>query len=171
MKKILAVVLIAVLTATAHAMFLEKGTSELSVSGLMDFETSNGALFNLNLFYGYFFMDYLEIGLTGAYRDDDAIETWALGPKAEYNFDIGYSVVPFAGGHLQIATADNKAADENHTAGLIGIEGGAKFLITEYAALSLALVGEVATDDIYPAKHGETESTDIRLELGMRIFF
>lgn len=171
MKKILAIALIAALAATTHGMFLEEGTSELSVSGLMDFETSNGTLLNVNLFYGYFFMDYLEIGMAGAYRDDDSVETWALGPKAEYNFDIGYSVVPFAGGHLQIAATDNKAADENHTAGILGIEGGAKFLITEYAALSLALVGEVATDDIYPAKHGETESTDVRLELGMRIFF
>ena len=171
MKKILAIALIAVLAATTHGMFLEEGTSELSVSGLLDFESANGTLFNVNLFYGYFFMDYLEIGLAGSYLDDDAVQMWAVGPKAEYNFDIGYSVVPFVGGHLQIAATDNKDADKDNTAGIVGIEGGAKFFITEYAAISLALVGELATDDIYPAEDGDTESTDARVELGLRMFF
>ena len=91
MKKILVIALIAAVAATTHGMFLEEGTSEVSVSGLLDFESANGTLVDLNLFYGYFFMDYLEIGLAGQYLNDDAVQVWAVGPKAEYNFDIGYS--------------------------------------------------------------------------------
>lgn len=171
MRKILVIALIAAIAATTHGMFLEEGTSEVSVSGLLDFESANGTAIDLNLFYGYFFMDYLEIGLAGSYYDDDAAQIWALGPKAEYNFDIGYSVVPYVGGSLQLAATEYKEADKNDTAGIVGIEGGAKFFITEYAAISAALVGEAATADVYPAKDGEAESTDIRVELGMRIFF
>ena len=171
MRKILIIALIAAMAATSQGMFLEEGTSEISVSGLLDFETANGTLIDLNLFYGYFFMDYLEIGVAGSYLDNDAVQAWAIGPKAEYNFDIGYSVVPFVGGSLQFASTEFKDADKDDTAGIAGIEGGAKFFITEYAAISVALVGEMATEDLYPAKDGESESTDIRTELGMRIFF
>lgn len=171
MRKILVIALIAALAVTTHGMFLEEGTSEVSISGLLDFETANGTLIDLNLFYGYFFIDYIEIGLAGSYLDDDAAQIWALGPKAEYNFDIGYSVVPFVGGSLKLAATEYKDTDKDDTAGIVGIEGGVKFFITEYAAISVALVGEAATADIYPAKDGETDSTDIRTELGMRIFF
>lgn len=171
MKKILVIALIAVVAATTHGMFLEEGTSEVSVSGLLDFDSANGTLTDLNLFYGYFFMDYLEIGLAGSYLNDDAVQVWALGPKAEYNFDIGYSIVPFVGGSLMIASTDFKDTDKSDTAGIAGVEGGAKFFITEYAAISVALIGELATEDIYPVKDGKSDNTDIRAELGMRIFF
>jgi hypothetical protein len=171
MRKILVIALIALIAATTQGMFLEEGTSEVSVSGLLDFESANGTLIDLNLFYGYFFVDYLEIGLAGSYLDDDAVQVWALGPKAEYNFDIGYSVVPFVGGSLLLAATEFKDADKNDTAGIAGLEAGAKFFITEYAAISVSLVGEMATDDIYPVKDGKSDNTDIRAELGMRIFF
>lgn len=171
MRKLLVIALIAVFAATTHAMFLEEGTSEISVSGLLDFDSANGTLMDLNLFYGYFFVDYLEVGVAGAYLDNDAVQVWALGPKAEYNFDIGYSVVPFVGGSLLIASTDFKDTDEGDTAGIVGVEAGAKFFITEYAAISVALIGEMASEDLYPVKDGKSDNTDIRAELGMRIFF
>jgi hypothetical protein len=171
MRKFLVIALIAAAAVTAHGMFLEEGTSEFSVSGMLDFDTANGTLTDVNLFYGYFFMDYLEIGLAGSYLNDDAVQVWAVGPKAEYNFDIGYSVVPYVGGTLKVAATDLKNSSDNNTAGIAGLEAGAKFFITEYAAVSAALVGEAATDDIYPVKNGKTDSTDLRAELGMRIFF
>jgi hypothetical protein len=170
MRKFLVIALIATIAATTHGMFLEKGTSEISVSGLLDFDSASGTLTDLNLFYGYFFMDYLEVGLAGSYLNDDAVRAFALGPKAEYNFDIGYSVVPFVGASLKFASVDFKDTDKNDTCGIAGVEAGAKFFITEYAAISAALVGELASEDIYSAKDG-MDSTDIRAELGMRIFF
>lgn len=170
-RKILAIALIAAIAASAQGMFLEEGTSELSLSGLLDFDTANGTLTDLNVFYGYFVMDYLEVGLEAGYLNDDAFRVWALGPKADYNFDIGYSVVPFIGGALKFASAEQKVIDESDNAGIAALDAGAKFFITEYAAISVALVGELATDDIYAEKDGETSSTDTRIELGMRFFF
>ena len=70
-----------------------------------------------------------------------------------------------------LAATDFKDADKNDTAAIAGAEAGAKFFITEYAAISAALVGEIASEDIYPVKDGKSDSTDIRAELGMRIYF
>jgi hypothetical protein len=171
MRKFLAMALIAAVAATAHGMFLEEGTSEVSVSGQLNFDTANGTLTDVNLFYGYFLMDYFELGPVATYINDDAVQTWALGPKAEYNFDVGYTAVPFVGCSLLIASTEFKAADESDTAGVAGVEGGVKFFISEYAAISVALVGEIATEHIYSAKNGETDNTDARIDLGMRLFF
>ena len=171
MRKFLVIALIAAIAVTTHGMFLEEGTSEVSLSGLMDFESANGTLIDLNLFYGYFVMDYVAVGLAGSYYDDDAAQIWAVGPKAEYNFDIGYTVVPYVGGALKLASTEYKDMDKDDTAGVIGVEGGVKFFINEYAAISAALVGEAATADIYPAKDGDTGNTDTRVELGLRIYF
>jgi hypothetical protein len=171
MNRFLIVALILTLAAASHAMYFTEGTSELSVSGLLDFESENGALTDLHLFYGYFVMDYLEAGLAGSFMNGDAVRMWALGPKAEYNFDLGYSAVPFVGGSLRFAASKLKEGEKSDNAVIAGAEAGAKFFITEYAAISAALVGEIATDDIYLASENEKESTDLRFELGMRIFF
>ena len=171
MRKILVIALIAAVAVTSHGMFLEEGTSEVSVSGLLDFNTASGTLTDVNLFYGYYLMDYFSVGLAGSYVDNDAVRMWALGPKAEYNFDVGYTAVPFIGCSLLIASTDYKATDLGDTAGVAGLEGGVKFFVTEYAAISVALVGEIATEHIYPVKNGETDNTDARLELGMRLYF
>ena len=171
MKKFLVIALIATAAATSRGMFFEEGTKEISVAGLLDFESANGTRADLNLFYGYFFMDYLEIGLAGSYLNDDAVRVWALGPHGEWNFDIGLELVPFVGGSLMYAHTRNKNLDENRDAGIAGLQGGAKYMLTEYAALSAALVFEAATDDIYPESDDKTSSTDVRAELGMRIFF
>ena len=171
MRIFLVFALILTIATAGHAMYFTEGTSELSVSGLLDFKSANGTLTDINLFYGYFVMDYLEAGLAGSFMNDQAVRTWALGPKAEYNFDIGYSVVPFVGGSLKLAASKLKEGDKSDTAAIAGAEAGAKFFITEYAALSAALVGEIATDDIYSSGDDEMDSTDLRFELGMRIFF
>ena len=171
MRKILVIALIAAVAATTHGMFLEEGTSEFSISGTLDFDTANGTLTALNLFYGYFFIDYLEIGMAGSYLNDDAVQRWALGPKAEYNFDIGYSAVPYIGGSLKFASTEFKHADKDETAGVVGVEGGVKFFISEYAAISVALVGELASEDIYPDEDDGMADTDSRLDVGLRIFF
>ena len=171
MRKFLAVALILTLAAASHAMYFTEGTSELSVSGLLDFKSANGTLTDINLFYGYFVMDYLEAGLAGSFMNGNAVRTWALGPKAEYNFDIGYSAVPFVGGSLMFAASKLKEEEKSDTAVIAGAEAGAKFFITEYAAISAALVGEIATDDIYASSDDEMDSIDLRFELGMRIFF
>ena len=171
MKIVLVVALILTLAAASQAVYFTEGTSELSVSGLLDLKSANGALTDIHFFYGYFVVDYFEAGLAGSFMNDDTISTWALGPKAEYNFDIGYSVVPFVGGSLKLAASKLKEGDKSDTAAIAGVEAGAKFFITEYAAISTALVGEIATDNIYSSGDNEMDSTDLRFELGMRIFF
>ena len=45
----LVIALIAAVAATTQGMFLEEGTSEVSVSGLLDFESANGTVITSRL--------------------------------------------------------------------------------------------------------------------------
>ena len=172
MRKILVIALVAAIAAaSAQAVFLEEGTSELSLSGTLDFDTAYGTYSVLDIFYGYFVMDYLEAGAAFGLINNNAYRVWSIGPKAEYNFDLGYSVVPYIGGALKFASTENKGIDRTDNAGVAALELGTKFFITEYAAVSVAVVGEAATDDIYMEGDDDSSSTDMRFELGMRFFF
>ncbi len=172
MKNILVIALVAVMaTVSAQGMFLEEGTSELSLSGMLDFDTAYGTYTALDIFYGYFVMDYLETGVAFGMINNNQYRVWSIGPKAEYNFDLGYSAVPYIGGALKFASTENKDIDRTDNAGVAALELGSKFFITEYAAISVAFVGEAATDDIYMEGDDDSSSTDMRFELGMRFFF
>ena len=59
---------------------------------------------------------------------------------------------------------------EDKDAFILGGEGGVKFFLTEYFAISGALVLEMATDDVYEDKD-DVQSYDVRIEVGLRTFF
>jgi len=124
----------------------------------------------VNLFYGYFFMDYLEIGWPASISTDDAVQAFAVGPKAELQLRHRLHGGPVRRRFAPVRRRRFKDTDRNDDSAIVGVEAGAKFFITEYAAISAALVGELATDDIYPVKDGKSDNTDLRLELGMEDF-
>ena len=171
MKKTLIALLCAVLTATtAPAVLLPQGTSELALSGGVDLDSASGTQVDLNIFYGYFVQDYFQVGLKlGLYNDDD-YTAWALGPRVEQNFDLGIELAPFVAGSLVFTTVDGPSGYGNKNALVFGVEGGLKYFITEYFALSSALVMELATDKIYPSDK-DHKKYDIRLEFGVRTYF
>ena len=174
MKKFIVLALVALLAAGSYASMLPADTAEVFVTGLVDLETANDTLIDLNFGYGYFFIDYLETGWRVGIEDDDFHTAWSVGGFAEYNFDIGIELMPFVGASLDIISIDfHDEVDEDldETAGVLGLQAGAKYFITESLAVSTALVLEKSTEDIYAEDDGETSSTNIKLEIGMRFFY
>lgn len=163
-------VLLCTVAANAPALFIAKGTSELGLSGTFDFETESGMRMQGSLFYGYFIRDALQIGGMVDFQKDDDFTAWSLGPRVEYNADIGVEMVPFAAASLRIATVDGPSEYGDKTALVLGGEAGLKFFLNEYFAISGALKLDLATDDLYP-NDDDFDQHDVRFELGVRTFF
>lgn len=169
-KALLLSVLLCAVTAKTPALFIAKGTSELGLSGTLDFETEFGMSAQGSLFYGYFIQDALQIGGLVDFRKDDDFNAWSLGPRVEYNFDIGIEMVPFAAASLRFTTVDGPSEYGDKTALVLGGEAGLKFFLNEYFAISGALKLDLATDDLYP-NDDDFDQHDLRIELGVRTFF
>ena len=169
MKKWLAIVSISAMAASGFAATLLQDTQEVIVEANFDPDTASGSHYDLSLAYGYFIADYLEVGGRFVWSDDDFIQASSLGAFAEYNFDLGTEIVPFAGVSLDYAAVEIEDLNSDENAIVLGITGGAKFFIAENVAISAAAVIEQATEDIY-AEEDDVSDSDIRLEVAMRFF-
>ena len=180
MKKMTIILAVMMLSWVVRGSLLPRGTSELDVSGLIDFKSYAGTAMGVDLAYGYFFVDYLELAGRLQFSKDDNFTTWAVGPEAEYNFDIGTEIVPFIGGSFLYKQTDTKISvttetgttrqDEENDAIVFGLHGGVKYFITEYMALSAALELSLATKEVFPSD-GDLSKSDAGIRLNMSVFF
>ncbi|MCX6995851.1 MAG: outer membrane beta-barrel protein [Kiritimatiellaeota bacterium] len=184
MKKWMMMAMLTAWVSNSYAVRLGQGTQALDLSGFGDFTSSSE---QLKVGYGYFIMDYLEVGGLFEVAHSQGFTAYALGPKAEYNFDLDVPVVPFVGAallfqHTTVSvneTVNNPvsglpesvSADESKNALSLTVMGGAKFFITDAFAISADLALSAATSDVYPKKDGDAGKTDVRLELGLRYYF
>lgn len=173
---VLGLVVCLVAPAAMGSALVTKGTSELEVSGMLDFATFQGVETTLNAKYAYFFWDRVALGVRGMLYNNDAVNYYGLGVGGEYNFELpasyrpafGTDIVPYVGGSVDFRRA--KLFDETEDAVVFGGEAGVKFFLTDSTAFTLSLVGELATEDIYD---DDLEATDknLALQVGMRFYF
>jgi hypothetical protein len=176
MKKWMTILAVCSMAVTGFGAAMMQDTSELALDGTLDFDSANGTQILLDVFYGYFVMDYLEVGPTVSFVNQDDLTAWRLGVQGEYDFDLGTELVPFVGLSLKYAqldadTIEGETVDVADSALVFGGTAGAKYFITEDVAISADLAFDWATDKIYPKDNFEYQSTDARLELGLRFFF
>ena len=163
-------------TAARGAALVTQGSSELAVGGKLDFATEVGTDFDLGVKYAYFFWDRISIGGRTVMGNHDAVNYFGLGVTGEYNFQLpdaygplfGTDLVPFVGGAVDYRHV--KLFDEEEGAVVFGLESGVKFFLTDSTAVTVSLVGELATEDIY-ADDLEATDKDLSLQLGMRFYF
>ena len=166
---------VAIPSAMGSAL-VTKGSSEIAVAGMLDFATFQGFETDLNAKYAYFFWDRIALGARGMVYDNDAVTHLGMGLTGEYNFNLpesvrplfGTDLVPFLGLTVDYRHAD--LFDETESAIIFGAETGVKFFLTDSTAISLSLVGELATEDVY---EDDLEATDknLDLEIGMHFYF
>jgi hypothetical protein len=173
MKKILSLVALTAIAFTSLAQAnnaaMAQGTQELRLQGGIDFKSAAGTDLAVDLGYGYFISDYLEIGGLFSFGDNDAVSLLGLGAFAEYNLDTMTSFVPFAGGQLSFSQVDIRGAGDE-TALSLGLYAGVKFFITEDLALAARFLMEQATEDIYLDDRG-ADDFDYGIDFGLRYFF
>lgn len=170
MKKLLALLAATtMLTTQVHAAAIALGTQELRLNGGIDFDSPVGTDIGLNLGYGYFVADYLEIGGLFTVSDNDLVSTLGLGGFVEYNIETETDIIPFVGGQLRYLYADVEIAG-NESAFALGLYAGTKFFVTTDLAITPRLFFEIATEDLY-LEDDKVSDTDFGIDLGLSYFF
>lgn len=173
MHRTLPILVIALAAAQgSFAQPILQDSQEAGISAFLDFDTPNKTELRFTGQYGYFVLDYLEVGPRVKIFDNEVYTAWRLGGFCEYNIDTGTPWVPFVGAGLDLAGVDvaTGGGGEDNVGLALGFTGGAKYFFTEQVALSSALNFEFATDDLYPSRD-EVEDTDWNIEVGLRFFF
>ena len=189
MKKAL-ILIAAVLSFTTQSQAVKLGadTQSLALNGGIDFESAAGVNEHLRVGYGYFIMDYFEVGGVINVQHNDAVTTFGFGPKAEYNFELDLPVVvPFVGAaitfqHTKVVNStmfvnstphqiETKQDSDVKNALNLDVYGGLKFFVTDQFAITTDLVISAATSDVYERRDGATSKTNARIELGLSYYF
>ena len=173
MKKI--AIVVAILACVAGISFAEtpalmKGGWELGLDAGWDFEGPDGQDVGLDAWLGYFIMDNLSVGvdLSFAYADD--ANDFYLGVYGEYNFDMGWVVVPHVGVGIGWLNREIGLVTDDNNAFNIGAWVGIKYFVTETWALDLDLYFDYATEKVY-LNDDKLEETNFGLSLGIENYF
>ncbi len=156
--------------APAHALTLAQGTMETRIAGLLDSTSTSGAQTDLTASWGYFFRDNVQAGVRGLFYNDDDITMYGAGGFIEYNVDTGSEDwMPFVGAGLDYVYGDVDGGD-SRSAAVFELSAGAMYFLAPNVALSGALVGQFATDEIFPDDE-ELQSDDISLQIAVRFYY
>lgn len=165
---ILVIVSAAIMPGILHAQLIYAGAQEIRLAGGVDFDSAAGDQINLDVGYGFFFVDYIETALQIIWQDNDISSVWGLGGFVDYNYDLGTPLVPYVGGGLSFLNYDSGAESGSTIAARL--ELGLKAFVTDNMAITSAFQFDVAGDDIYVEDDG-FDNMDMRLLFGLRYFF
>jgi hypothetical protein len=154
---------------------LDRGTRELSISGQIEVPDLDEIDYDLDFSYGYFFRDGWEAGFRVAAADFGGLDRLAVAGFTEFNFNRGGKWVPFIGGGLGLISADFgdniSLQSELDDDGLVfNVEGGGKYFVRSYMAISLSIDFQVATEDLF-ATGDAIEDNLSSINVGMRYYF
>lgn len=187
MKKItiLAATLLSVLSAPVFAQdkvvpMLDQGTKELALSGTIEFPEFEKVDFDLDVSYGYFFKDGWEVGVRALGNDLGGIERFDFSVFSEYNFNRQSNIVPFLGISVGVAKvsfdgfddfdSSSTLAPNDEKSTVFSVQGGIKWFVRPYMAVSTSIAFNTSTDDIYLADN-ELQDNLTRFRFGLRYYF
>ncbi len=148
---------------------LDKGTKTLEGAGSIDVMADD---VQIQLAYGHFVADGLEVGLIAGLSDNDAYMSTELGLRAEYNFVLDSALVPFAGAGVVWANAEADDSDIDTDAAVFSLGGGAKYFIRDDVALAFNGSYLIASDDIFvDSEDGEVNDDEFRILFSVRFYF
>lgn len=171
MKKFAIIVILSLATIIGgYAQMLSQGTKEIEIEGSFDYKSPAGTQIWTALGFGYYVIDNFELMGVGYFSYDDY--TIGIHPAigAEYNFNLGYKLVPFVGVDLGWGIWDYKEA-EDIDGFVYGFEAGLKYFIFENFALSVSADYDLSTADLWMEKGGNMVDTNWGVRWGLRYFF
>jgi len=150
---------------------LDEGTKVLEGSGSIDGDNPLGTDVQLQLGYGYFIADGLEVAAIGGFRDNDEFTTYEAGARIEYNIILDSAVVPFVGAGILWVGAEADETDESNDTAVGRFSAGLKWFIRNDVALTFSAVYDIAADDIYIDEDGNLEDDNFTGLFGIRYYF
>ena len=155
---------------------LERGTQELSISGRLDLPDFDELDYDLDGSYGYFFRDGWEAGMEVTAADFGGRDRIEIAGFTEYNFRRNSDLVPYIGGGIGLVSAD---FDDSIVLGtpidaddglVFDVEGGVKFFVRPYMAISAGIDFKFSTDDVFATDDAIADNLT-SIKLGMRYYF
>jgi len=150
---------------------LDKGTKVLEGSGSIDGDTPQGTDVQLELGYGYFIEDGIEVAAIGGFTDNDNFTTYNVGARIEYNLVLDSEVVPYVGAGVLWVGAEADETDESNDTAVGRFSAGLKWFIRNDVALTFSANYEIAADDIYIDEDGNLEDDNFVGLFGIRYYF
>lgn len=148
---------------------LDKGTKVLEGAGNIDVMADS---LQLQVAYGHFVADGIEVAVLAGIRDDDRYMSTELGARAEYNFLLDSALVPFLSAGVVWADAEADESDLDADAAVFSLGGGAKYFIRDNVALAFSGNYLIATDDIFvDSEDNELQDDEVRLLFSVRFYF
>ena len=139
--------------------------------------TVAGSELDVDLHGGLYVIDSVFVGGDLLVRDNKAVTEWELAAMGRFHFldpfltDEGGAIAnfsPYVGLRLGYASGDNSVNDDSGA--MIAFRLGCDFFLTDNLALDLFVDAATATADVYADK-AKMESTQVRLHLGIDLFF
>ncbi|MDA0990011.1 MAG: hypothetical protein O3A51_04600 [Verrucomicrobia bacterium] len=142
------------------------------MSGRYDDDSAVGGDLDLSAGLGHFIADDLEVGVLGAFSDNDAFTGYAVGVFGELNLPVdGVGVIPFVG--VSATYADVDPSGGTSLDAVVGTaSAGVKHFLSEDLAVAAQVEYSMASEDIYSEKNKIALSdTDLEVVLGLRYFW
>ncbi len=174
MKKMVWMVVVAMVAVQSYGAMLNKGVRELSVAGSIDKTDEMNVMVSGR--GGYFLMDFVEVGVGAgvSWLEGGDVTTYTGGVFGEYNLPLEAlpTVVPFCGAAASVTHVSIEIGDfeESDTAVEGAAYGGAKYYLVDNLCLALQATVMVASEDIYMGED-EMEAFDWVLSMVTRFFF
>jgi len=148
---------------------LDKGTKVLEGAGHINLMADE---VQIQLAYGQFVADGIEVALVAGLLDNDRYMSTELGARAEYNLILDSALVPFLNAGVVWADAEADDSDLDTDAAVFSAGGGVKYFIRDNAALAVNGSYLVATDDIFvDSDDGELQDDEVRILFSVRFYF
>ncbi len=148
---------------------LNKGTKVLEGAGNINLMADE---LQLQLAYGKFVADGLEVAAVAGLIDNDRYMSTELGIRTEYNFVRNSRFVPFLSAGVFWADVESDDYDLDTDAVVFSVGGGLKYFLRNDVALALKGSYLFATDDfVVDFEDGELEDNDIRILFSIRFHF
>ena len=148
---------------------LDKGTKVLEGAGYINVMADE---LQVQLAYGQFVADGIEVALVAGLQDNDAYMSTELGVRTEYNFVLDSALVPFLSAGVVWADAEADAINVDADAAVFSVGGGVKYFIRDDVALAVNGSYLVATDDLFvDSEDGELQDDELRMLFSVRFYF
>ncbi|PLX86829.1 MAG: hypothetical protein C0614_03500 [Desulfuromonas sp.] len=148
---------------------LNKGTKVLEGAGHINLMGDEG---QIQLAYGQFVADGIEVAVVAGLRDNDSYMSTELGVRTEYNIVGDSAFVPFLGAGVVWADVEADDSDIDTDAAVFAVGGGVKYFIRDDVALAVNGSYLFATDDIFvDYEDSEVEDDEIRILYSVRVYF
>jgi hypothetical protein len=126
----------------------------------------------IQLAYGQFFADGIEVTLVAGLLDNDQYMSTELGVRTEYNLVLDSPLVPFLSAGVVWADAESDESGLDTDAAVVSAGGGVKYFIRDDVALALNGSYLVATDDIFlDSEDGDLQDDEFRILFSVRFYF